>query len=381
MQNLDDLSIFRDKQFSEAVDKLEKLMAQSLRAFIIGAGCSKCAGLPLTAELISTVLKNDKVDKTSRDILEIIKNNFAGSELSNIENYLSELIDFLAIVERRTETNADNKAIHLGELICDKNTLVNTIEQIKQAIVNAVEKNISIETHWKFIKAIHRPIRPGKSGVNQCVDYLVLNYDTLIEDALALEKITFTDGLVGGVTGWWEPKTFSDDRLFARVLKLHGSINWRLFPGESLPRRVSETIKDANISNQRIVIWPASTKYREIQFDPFAQLIKLAREILRPQSGTQRVLVICGYSFGDQHINLEIDRALHESTDLTVLVFWSEETLNDVLKKWNDDFSIREQILIYGKRGFWHGDVVIPTTFDLPWWKFENLIRLLGGER
>jgi hypothetical protein len=135
------------------------------------------------------------------------------------------------------------------------------------------------------------------------------------------------------------------------------------------------------LSDQRIVIWPASTKYRETQLDPYAQLATLAREVLRPKGGSQRVLAICGYKFGDSHINLELDRALRESRDLTLVVFWSDETLDTTLKNWHDDVSVRDQVLIYGKRGFWHGDTVGAASTDLPWWKFENITRLLGGER
>ena len=47
MASPDDLSPLKAKPFSDAVDKLEELMTQSGRAFLLGAGCSKCAGLPL----------------------------------------------------------------------------------------------------------------------------------------------------------------------------------------------------------------------------------------------------------------------------------------------------------------------------------------------
>ena len=191
----------------------------------------------------------------------------------------------------------------------------------------------------------------------------------------------FADGLDGGVTGWWNAETFSQDGLAARVLKLHGSINWSEFPNETLPRRVPKTISGTAVKDRRIVIWPASTKYRETQRDPYAQLASLAREILHPRGGSQRVLAVCGYRFGDSHINIELDRALRESRDLTIVVFWSEENLEGTLKEWHEDSSVREQVLIYGKRGFWHGDMVQASSTDLPWWKFENITRLLGGER
>jgi len=210
----------------------------------------------------------------------------------------------------------------------------------------------------------------------------VLNYDTLIEDCLALEKVPFADGLDGGVTGWWDATTFDQEGLMARVLKLHGSINWFEFPDDPLPRRVPKNISGASVNDRRIVIWPASTKYRETQRDPYAQLANQAREILRPADGSQRVLAVCGYRFGDSHINIELDCALRESAGrLTIVAFSSDPGLEGVLKQWHDDVAVREQVLIYGKRGFWHGDTIEASATDLPWWKFENITRLLGGER
>ena len=130
------------------------------------------------------------------------------------------------------------------------------------------------------------------------------------------------------------------------------------------------------------MIWPASTKYRETQLDPFAQLADRARRVMRPVRGSQRVLVICGYAFGDAHINIEIDRALRQSTgDLTVIAFSSEDEPIGQLKEWNQNAEIREQVLIFAKRSFFHGDTEVCTPHDLPWWKFENVVRLLEGER
>jgi hypothetical protein len=40
-----------------------------------------------------------------------------------------------------------------------------------------------------------------------------------------------------------------------------------------------------------------------------------------------------------------------------------------------------EQVLLFANRGFFHGTQSATTTTDLLWWKFENITRLLGGER
>jgi hypothetical protein len=376
----DDLSPLKQAPFNDAVAKFEELMTQSGRAFLLGAGCSKCAGLPLTIELTNKVLQSTQLDANTKEILTAIQANFAGANEPNIEDYLSELVDLLAITDRRNIRGATKKNIDLAAKQYDATHLLTAVEQIKVAIAEVIDQHVSIDTHWKFVKAVHRPVRPGKATGNQRVDYLVLNYDTLIEDALALEKILYADGLDGGVTGWWNPAAFHQDGLMARVLKLHGSINWSEFPDDPLPRRISKNI--TSINNKHILIWPASTKYRETQRDPYAQLANEARGVLHPADGSQRVLVVCGYRFGDSHINLELNRAIQESAGrLTIVAFSSDQQLEGQLKLWHEDASVREQVLVYGRRGFWHGDTVATSANDLPWWKFENVTRLIGGER
>ena len=378
----DDLSILRTKPFSDAVEKFEGLLLQSGRAFLIGAGCSKCAGLPLTAELTNGAIDSDKLDETSKAILAAIKNLFDGATTSHIEDYLSELVDLLAVAERRTERGATQAQVPVGANPYSAAQLRTAVDQIKQAISKAIDKKVEIEIHRAFVTAVHRPVRVGKEAANSIVDYLVLNYDTIVENALALERIPYSDGIDGGVTGWWSAETFDRDGLAARVLKLHGSVNWCEVVGDPLPRRIAPGLQVHDMQDRQILIWPASTKYRETQLDPFAQLADRARRVMRPARGSQRVLVICGYSFGDAHINIEIDRALRESGgDLTVIAFSSEDTPMGKLKEWSETTGIREQVLVFAKRGFFHGDIAEHSEQDLPWWKFENVVRLLGGER
>ncbi len=382
MTTSDDLYVLRSKPFSDAVEKFEDLLVQDERAFLIGAGCSKCAGLPLTAELTTQALASAELDDTSKAILTAVKDQFDGSMNAHIEDYLSELIDLLAIAERRVERGASQQKITLDTTGYTAEQLLGAANQIKRAIGRVIEKKVTLDTHRAFVAAIHRPVRVGKISPGHVVDYLVLNYDTAIEDALALERVSYADGIDGGPTGWWNPNTFDRDGLGACVLKLHGSINWCEFPDDPLPRRIAASIEIEDTTNRRILIWPASTKYRETQLDPYAQLADRARHVLRPPKGSQRVLVICGYSFGDAHINTELDRALHESAgDLTVVAFTSEDRPHGQLKAWTEDEKIRDQVLVFANRGFFHGDTSEESEQDLLWWKFENITRLLGGER
>ncbi len=382
MTGPDDLSALRKQPFADAIVKLEKLLAQGGPAFLIGAGCSKCAGLPLIAELTQEAFTSTALDDTTKAILAAVRDLFQGSSDANIEDYLSELVDLLAIVDRRASRGATQNGTHLGGTSFGKDQLQTAIEQIKRGIASVIERKVSVEIHQRFVRAVHRPLRPGKPSAAQTVDYLVLNYDTVIEDALALERIPFADGLDGGVTGWWSPDMFDRNGLAARVLKLHGSINWYELPEDPLPRRVGPRLGFAAATTQRLLIWPASTKYRETQLDPFAQLTERARRGLRPDRESQRVLVVCGYRFGDAHINLELDRALREPAgNLTVAVFTSTNEPSGQLKDWHEDANVSEKVLVFANRGFFHGTDSTPASQDLPWWKFENITRLLEGER
>jgi len=378
----DDLAPLKETVFATALNDLDDLLMQSGKAFLLGAGCSKCAGLPLTAELTEKTLASTHLDATTKTILTTIEALFAGAKAANIEDYLSELVDLVAIAERRGARGATTSTATLNGVDYSAKQLKDAVDQIKVAIAEVIEIAVNLEVHWKFIQAVHRPARPGRTVATQPVDYLVLNYDTLIESALALQKLSYADGMNGGNSAWWDSTTFEADELAARVLKLHGSIDWSEISGDPLPRRIAKSLTLPTGNDRKVLIWPASTKYRETQRDPYAQLSSLARRVLRPQSGRQTVLTVCGYSFGDSHINIEIERALRESGgELTVVVFTFDEEPTGDLKRLHEDMEITDQVRIYARRGFFHGTTAAKSANDLPWSKFENITRLLGGER
>lgn len=378
----DDLSELKKPIFATALNDLDDLLTQSGKAFLIGAGCSKCAGLPLTAELTKKTLASALLDATTKTILTSIEALFSGAKTANIEDYLSELVDLVAIAERRALRGATSDTVALNGSDYTAKQLKDAVEQIKRAIAEVINIDIAMEVHWKFIQAVHRPSRPGRLDPARPVDYLVLNYDTLIESSLALEKLRYADGMSGGISAWWDAATFEVGGLDARVLKLHGSIDWSEIADDPLPRRIAKSLTLPDGNDRKVLIWPASTKYRETQRDPYAQLAGLARRILHPQSGVQTVLMICGYSFGDSHINIEIERALRESDgDLTMVVFTFDEEPTGDLKRLHVDKDVTDQVRIYARKGFFHGATVAKSAVELPWWKFENITRLLGGER
>ena len=372
------------QRVAAAIDKFEELVLRTgaARAFLIGAGCSKCAGLPLTMELTSIVLDSERLEEVTKDILLSVRDSFAGGDGAHIEDYLSEIIDLLAIAERRFERGVPDPNVLVGDGTYTVEQMRTAVEGIKREIAETIGQRLDVSTHRKFVAALHRPVRGDLTSAQEQVDYLVLNYDTAIEDALGLQRIPYADGIDGGATGSWNPQTFERQGLAARVFKLHGSIDWYEIEGEDLPFRVGPNVDAPGPNERNIVIWPASTKYKETQLDPYAQLAIKARQTLGPRSGYQTVLVICGYSFGDQHINEEIDTALkHSDGNLTVVAFSGENSLAGQLREWHEDPAVSDQLLIFAKNGFFHGSDGFETDKCLSWWRFEEIARLLGGER
>ncbi|MEW6181729.1 MAG: SIR2 family protein [Bacillota bacterium] len=379
---IDDLSLLNDQSFSDAISELENLMSQSDRAFLLGAGCSRCAGLPLTIELTEEVIKSLKDGSTNRTLLQSVIDCFAGADQVTIEDYMSELIDLLAIAKRRKQCGVSQATINLVGKTYELTDLENALDEIKQRISDCIDKPVSIDMHKRFVTAIHRTLRTGKAKI-KAVDYFILNYDTLIEDALALERLSYVDGFNGGATGWWDAGSFENDEVVARVLKIHGSLDWCLLEDDTLPRRIrSGKALSTIFPREKVLIWPAATKYQETQLNPYAQVLEVMRRSLRPYVGSEVVLTICGYRFGDSHVNIELEKALHESDGrLTYLIFTELDEPAGVIKEWLETPEIKDQVRIYAKRGFFHGKKAIASSVDLPWWKFETLVRLLGGER
>lgn len=376
-----DLSVFSSPDFKEYIQFITDMLSHDRLAFLIGAGCSKIAGLPIMEQLTKDVLNDKTLSEKTRLFLGNIQSQFLGADSATIEDYLSEIVDLISIADRRKQCGAELQKITVGDLEAEVNDLqvaLNEIKKVISSIIQKIEKDVT--THQHFIRAIHGTLRSGKE--DRKVDYFVLNYDTLIEDALGLEKIEYIDGFIGATTGWWDAGTFKNFDNKTRVFKMHGSIDWCLLKGESVPRRIRSGLK-TEIGENHVMIYPAATKYQEVQHDPYAQMLKCMRKVLCPPIRKELILVICGYGFGDSHINLEIENALLSSEKrLTIIVFISSDEPSGKLGEWLSNPLISEQIIVFSNKRFIHGRKrEFPFHKEILWWKFETLTKIIGGFR
>lgn len=143
------------------------------------------------------------------------------------------------------------------------------------------------------------------------VQIFTTNYDLLVEQALERHSVPYFDGFVGSDRTFFDANAMDLDALpprWARLWKLHGSINWRQDDRGVISR--GERIKPG----ERRVIHPSHLKYEESRRMPYVAMFDRLSAFLQ---SSPAVLVTCGFSFSDQHLNAMIVQGLQGNPTAT----------------------------------------------------------------
>lgn len=143
------------------------------------------------------------------------------------------------------------------------------------------------------------------------VEVFTPNYDLLFEQAFEQHPLPHFDGFVGSREPWFDVASIEHDAIparWARLWKLHGSINWEkaeeTIDGNTVTRVVRVT-REAQAG--KVMIYPSHLKYDQSRRLPYLVMLDRLRAFFRGR--TDRLdddaprLVICGYSFLDDHLN------------------------------------------------------------------------------
>ena len=129
------------------------------------------------------------------------------------------------------------------------------------------------------------------------VELFTPNYDLLAEQALEQARVPYFDGFVGSIQTFFDLASMEQDSLparWARLWKVHGSINWWRTPTGDVERRM---VGDGSAQQ---MIYPSHLKYDQSRRMPYLAMLDRLRSFL---TRGQAVLITCGYSFSDQHLN------------------------------------------------------------------------------
>jgi SIR2-like domain len=126
------------------------------------------------------------------------------------------------------------------------------------------------------------------------------NYDMLMEQALEACRVPFFDGFVGSSKPFFDQRAVEEDQIpvrWARLWKLHGSVNWRF---NKTTKSVFRSLEDSD--GDELLIHPSHRKYDESRRMPYFVMIDRLRAFLRSNQKPV-VLFVVGYSFSDDHLN------------------------------------------------------------------------------
>ncbi len=162
------------------------------RVFILGAGFSKDAGLPLATELTEKIIKSEGL-----------------KDLENFQQWAKQLIDEINKVEKCEDVNI--------EQFFDYAQSYKTRQNGTDAYIEYMEEDLAYIICCEQKKANYDYIKQFANHLTKDDNVITFNYDTLVESALSEKKKEWNHGLLdrnkGGIT----------------ILKMHGSIDWFIF--------------------------------------------------------------------------------------------------------------------------------------------------------
>lgn len=335
--------------------------------FLFGAGCSLCANKPSIDSLTEKVKEN--LPQSVLDLLNDLRGH--GNRPANVEDLVNYMLRMRHLADsRKTPFEKDDWKVEFIDA---------QLLGIQKSIVEGVGVGWnSCSHHERFLT------RLASARSRKPIDLFSLNYDTVLEASLEHSSLRYTDGFVGSENAYFEPAAFDhipESVTFFRVYKLHGSVNWIRHEDDTVRRRPGSSLGDA----PRAVVYPAEQKYLQTQYGVYETLMRCFRDRLRDRDKNNK-LVVLGYSFGDEHINVAIEDGIRTAdSNLTVHAFVGPEDDLDAQKSRFESMADRcdHRLNVVIGNSYHVGPVLDDTGWgeiagkDL--WKFENLATLLAG--
>lgn len=146
-----------------------------------------------------------------------------------------------------------------------------------------------------------------KTSRQKPIEIFTVNYDVLVEHGLEAERIPMFDGFVGSYRPFFHPDSLRRSESapganWTRLWKMHGSVTWRRIDQDG---RVRVVRGEPDLAGE--MIYPSFQKYDESRQQPYAAFTDRLSRFLEQDDA---LLIVAGFSFGDEHINNLIFGAL-----------------------------------------------------------------------
>ncbi|GHS87088.1 SIR2 family protein [Synergistales bacterium] len=312
---------------AETVRGIQQVLVSDKKkiAFLFGAGTSLAKRsndapyVPAVGKMTEIVEAKIAKNAKYKSVLSKIKTELIATPLGyNIETLLTNVEDKIRVIGG-------------GELNgLKRNGFEKLAEQIKVNIreIVSIHKDLTDEQEQQLVQYDFAKWMKNADR-KYAVEIFTTNYDYLIELGLEAVDVPYYDGFSGSYMPFFNSESLEDMNFLPRQTKLwkiHGSLGLHEVATDA-KRKIIRKRSDSDA----LLIYPSSFKYSNSKKMPYAAFMDRLNDFLK-QDDT--VLFVCGYSFGDEHINERIISALNTNTTSHVFVLFYDIEWEDDTKKY-----------------------------------------------
>ncbi|MEO1246879.1 MAG: SIR2 family protein [Pseudomonadota bacterium] len=324
--NRDEFEKLKDESsWEDRADIIQRQMAEVFGAknlsFLIGSGCSSLRhgndelGIPtmtfLAEEFQSLLAEDGGAEGFVSSAQEAELCDKLGIDLASdeVKGNLERMMEILINAHHFCKTSDKDELSSVAGLVDQIITGVKKFVLYKCTTGPSFDGDESVVAHYR---RFYQSLATRSRGLAPPWVFTT-NYDLFNEFAMDRSGIPYSNGFSGTVERRFNPATYRlalaeqldiTSRRWAAVdgfvhfCKLHGSVNWTEEEKGLFPIRESHTPLDPH--TDRVMIYPTPSKQTASFGSPYSDMF---REFQRQVVQDQSVLIIMGYSFGDEHVN------------------------------------------------------------------------------
>lgn len=279
--------------------------------FLIGAGCPLAirdkggkALIPDVEGMTKVVSEQITASDCKEPFAKVLghlasKGGKPAERAANLEDYLSHIRTLVGVSSRVSVDSLTPEILRKLET------------KICTAVAELAKAPLPADTPYHKLAAWIR-------GVNRTspVELFTTNYDLLLETALESFHVPYFDGFLGAKAAFFDPYAIEVEETslpprWARLWKLHGSINWWADSSEE----PTSVVRGETGNGEVRLIHPSHLKYDESRQMPYLAMMDRLKAFFRKPGS---LLITAGFSFSDRHINALIRQSLAGNADAAV---------------------------------------------------------------
>ncbi|MGL6064455.1 MAG: SIR2 family protein [Fusobacteriaceae bacterium] len=354
---------FSDEERKKRVSsELKKQITSVNLSFLVGSGCSVGA-----IELMKKIFEGVK-----EGIKEIAEKGIIAEEGAKLYKKIIGKYSDLDDIEGYLNWINKAKSVYQSD---DLDKLEIAEKKVKEELIKAIninyEEDKSKETLSVYKKFYEKVFKNRLKNIEP-IDIFTTNYDLFNEIALEEIGVLYTNGFKGSVNREFDINSYcyrivdeenkykekwSPIRKYARLYKLHGSIDWQFKDNNKIHQKGIGENPEVNA----VVIYPTLDKHYQTQQSPYSELFReFSIKLQKPNT----TLIVIGYGFPDQHINNMISQSLNQE-NFNLIIFSNKE--EEKVKKFYIQNKNKKNLHLIG------GDLDNKNYLHY----FENIISLL----